>query len=153
VTVARDIRTVAAGADHAGFEYKQKIVELLRAMGIEVIDLGAASADSVDYPDFAHSVAEAVASGRAQAGVLVCGSGIGMSIVANKHAGVRAANVESVEAARLSREHNDANVLALGARLTTWDKAKEILLAFLGAEFQGGRHQKRVDKIHDLTNL
>jgi ribose 5-phosphate isomerase B len=153
MTATREIRTIAAGADHAGFEYKRKIVELLREMGLEVIDLGPASADSVDYPDFAHSVAEAVASGRAQAGVLVCGSGIGMSIVANKHAGVRAANVESVEAARLSREHNDANVLALGARLTTWEKAREILLAFLGAEFQGGRHQKRVDKIHDLTNL
>jgi len=153
MTVGTGIRTIAAGADHAGFEYKQKIVELLRSMGLEVIDFGAASADSVDYPDFAHSVAEAVASGRAQAGVLVCGSGIGMSIVANKHAGVRAANVESVEAARLSREHNDANVLAIGSRLTAWEKAREILLAFLGAEFQGGRHQKRVDKIHDLTNL
>jgi ribose 5-phosphate isomerase B len=151
--VGMGIRTVAAGADHAGFDYKQKIVELLRGMGVEVIDLGATSPDSVDYPDFAHSVAEAVSSGRAQAGVLVCGSGIGMSIVANKHAGVRAANVESVEAARLSREHNDANVLAIGARLTTWEQAREILLAFLGAEFQGGRHQKRVDKIHDLTNL
>jgi ribose 5-phosphate isomerase B len=153
MTPGKPIRTVAAGADHAGFEYKQKIVELLRGMGVEVLDLGPSSADSVDYPDFAHSVAEAVASGRAQAGVLVCGSGIGMSIVANKHAGVRAANVESVEAARLSREHNDANVLAIGARLTAWEKAREILLAFLGAEFQGGRHQKRVDKIHDLTNL
>ena len=147
------IRTIAAGADHAGFEYKQKIVELLREMGIEVFDLGASSADSVDYPDFAHSVAETVASGMAQAGILVCGSGIGMSIVANKHAGVRAANVESVEAARLSREHNDANVLAIGSRLTPWEQAREIVLAFLGAEFQGGRHKKRVDKIHDLTDL
>ncbi|HLF14946.1 MAG TPA: RpiB/LacA/LacB family sugar-phosphate isomerase, partial [Bacteroidota bacterium] len=86
-------------------------------------------------------------------GILVCGTGIGMSIVANKHAGVRASNVESVEAARMAREHNDANVLAIGARLTAWDRAKEILLAFLSAGFQGGRHQKRVDKIHDLTNL
>jgi ribose 5-phosphate isomerase B len=153
MTAEKEIRTIAAGADHAGFEYKQKIVELLRGMGLEVLDLGAASADSVDYPDFAHSVAEAVSSGRAQAGVLVCGSGIGMSIVANKHAGVRAANVESVEAARLAREHNDANVLALGARLTPWEKAREILIAFLGSDFQGGRHQKRVDKIHDLTKL
>lgn len=153
MTAGKQVRTVAAGADHAGFEYKQKIVELLRGMGVEVIDLGPASADSVDYPDYAHSVAEAVASGRAEAGVLVCGSGIGMAITANKHAGVRAANVESVEAARLAREHNDANVLAIGARLTAWEKAREILLAFLAAEFQGGRHRKRVDKIHDLTNL
>ena len=150
---ARKIRTIAAGADHAGFEYKRKIVELLRGMGFEVIDLGATSTESVDYPDFAHEVAGAVSSGRAQAGVLVCGSGIGMSITANKHAGVRAANVESVEAARLAREHNDANVVAIGARLTAWEKAREIVLAFLEAEFQGGRHQKRVDKIHGLTNL
>ena len=148
-----ETRTVAAGADHAGFEYKRKIVELLRSMGIEVIDFGTSSADSTDYPDYAHAVAGAVSSGKAQLGVLVCGSGIGMSIVANKHAGVRASNVESVEAARMAREHNDANVLAIGARLTPWDRAKEILLAFLSAEFQGGRHQKRVDKIHDLTNL
>ena len=148
-----ETRTIAAGADHAGFEYKQKIVELLRSMGIEVIDLGAASADSVDYPDYAHSVALAVASGKAQLGILVCGSGIGMSIVANKHSGVRASNVESPEAAKLAREHNDANVLAIGARLTSWERAKEIVLTFLSAEFQGGRHQKRVDKIHDLTNL
>ncbi len=146
-------RTIAVGADHAGFEYKQKIVELLRSMGVEVIDLGASSADSVDYPDYAHTVALAVSSGKAQLGVLVCGSGIGMSIVANKHAGVRASNVESAEAAKLAREHNDANVLAIGARLTSWDRAKVILMAFLTAEFQGGRHQKRVDKIHDLTDL
>jgi len=145
--------TIAAGADHAGFEYKQKIVDLLRSMGIEVLDFGTSSTDSTDYPDYAHAVADAVASGKAELGVLVCGSGIGMSIVANKHAGVRAANVESPEAARLSREHNDANVLAIGSRLTTWERAKEILMAFLSAEFQGGRHQKRVDKIHNLTNL
>lgn len=146
-------RTIAAGSDHAGFEYKQKIVELLRSMGMDVLDCGTASAESVDYPDFAHSVADAVASGKAEAGVLVCGSGIGMSIVANKHGGIRAANVESVGAARLAREHNDANVLALGARLTEWELAKDILLAFLSTEFQGGRHQKRVDKIHNLTKL
>jgi ribose 5-phosphate isomerase B len=153
MSIPSDIRTVAAGADHAGFEYKQNIVALLRSMGLEVIDYGTASADSTDYPDYAHSVAEAVGSGKAQLGVLVCGSGIGMAIVANKHAGVRAANVESVEAARLAREHNSANVLAIGARLTPWEKAKEIVTAFLEARFQGGRHQKRVDKIHDLTNL
>lgn len=146
-------RTIAAGSDHAGFEYKQRIVELLRSMGMEVLDCGPASADSVDYPDFAHTVASAVASGKAEAGVLVCGTGIGMSIVANKHAGIRAANVESVAAARLAREHNNANVLALGARITGWDLAKEILLAFLSTGFEGGRHRKRVDKIHNLTNL
>lgn len=146
-------RKIAAGADHAGFEYKEKIVELLRSMGAEVTDFGTASADSTDYPDYAHAVAEAVSSGRADLGVLVCGSGIGMSIVANKHTGVRAANVESAQAARLAREHNNANVLAIGARLTTWETAREIVLAFLSGEFMGGRHQKRVDKIHSLTKL
>jgi ribose 5-phosphate isomerase B len=146
-------RTIAAGSDHAGFEYKQKIVALLRSEGYEVTDFGTTSTDSTDYPDYAHAVASAVSSGKARFGVLVCGSGIGMSIVANKHAGVRAANVESVAAARLAREHNDANVLAIGSRLTPWEMAKEIVLAFLSAAFQGGRHQKRVDKIHDLTRL
>ncbi len=146
-------RTIAAGSDHAGFEYKQRIVGLLRSMGMDVLDCGPASADSVDYPDFAHTVASAVSSGKAEAGVLVCGTGIGMSIVANKHPGIRAANVESVAAARLAREHNDANVLALGARITGWDLAKEILIAFLSTAFEGGRHRKRVDKIHNLTNL
>jgi ribose 5-phosphate isomerase B len=145
--------TIAAGSDHAGFEYKQKIVALLRSKGYDVIDVGTSSTDSTDYPDYAHAVAEAVSSGEAQLGMLVCGSGIGMSIVANKHAGVRAANVESVEAAKLAREHNDANVLAIGARLTAWEKAREIVLAFLSATFQEGRHRKRVDKIHDLTRL
>jgi ribose 5-phosphate isomerase B len=147
------VRIVAAGSDHAGFEYKQKIVELLRAKGIEVIDFGTTSAESTDYPDYAHEVARAVSGGKADLGVLVCGTGIGMSITANKHAGVRAANVESVMAARMAREHNNANVLAIGSRLTTWEKAREILEEFLAAEFQGGRHQRRVDKIHDLTNL
>jgi ribose 5-phosphate isomerase B len=151
--MTQPIQTIAAGADHAGYEYKRRIVELLESMGFRVIDVGTDSADSTDYPDFAHTVAETVASGKADAGVLVCGSGIGMSIVANKHAGVRAANVESTQAARLAREHNDANVLALGARLTTIEKALEIVREFLSAQFQGGRHQRRVDKIHSITRL
>jgi len=146
-------RTIAAGADHAGFEYKEKIVALLRAKGIEVTDFGTSSADSTDYPDYAHEVAQAVASGKADLGILVCGTGIGMAITANKHAGVRAANVESLTAARMAREHNNANVLAIGSRLTTWEQAAAIVEEFLSAEFQGGRHQRRVDKIHNLTNL
>lgn len=145
------VHTVAAGADHAGFEYKQKIVDLLRSKGLEVIDCGTSSNDSTDYPDYAHTVALAVSDGKADLGILVCGTGIGMAIAANKHPGVRAANVESVMAATMAREHNNANVLAIGARLTTWELAKEIVETFLSAEFQGGRHQRRVDKIDNVA--
>jgi ribose 5-phosphate isomerase B len=144
---------IALGADHAGFATKEQIKDLLRSMNVEFRDFGTSSADSTDYPDYAHSVAEAVGGGAAEFGILVCGTGIGMSIVANKHNGVRAANVESVEAARLARQHNNANILALGARLTPWETAKEIIAVFLGTPFEGGRHQRRVDKIHTLTNL
>lgn len=144
---------IALGADHAGFAYKEKIKDLLKSMGVEFQDFGTQSTDSTDYPDYAHRVAEAVSSGKAEYGILVCGTGIGMSIVANKHRGIRASNVESVEAARLAREHNNANVLAIGARLTPWEKAIEIIKMFLATNFEGGRHQRRVDKIHALTNL
>jgi ribose 5-phosphate isomerase B len=144
---------IALGADHAGFEHKEKIKELLTSMGLPYKDFGTTSAESTDYPDYAHSVAQAVGSGEAEFGILVCGTGIGMSITANKHRGVRASNVESVDAARLARQHNNANVLALGARLTPWDKAQAIIKAFLSTRFEGGRHQRRVDKIHTLTNL
>jgi len=142
--------TVATGSDHAGFEYKQKIVELLKSKGIGVTDFGTSSTESTDYPDYAHEVAGTVAAGKAEIGILVCGTGIGMSIAANRHPGVRAANVESTVAARMAREHNDANVLAIGSRLMTWEKAVEIIEEFLSAEFQGGRHQRRVDKIDDV---
>ena len=144
---------IALGADHAGFEYKEKIKELLKSLGLQFQDFGTQSNESTDYPDYAHNVAEAVGSGKAEVGILVCGTGIGMSIVANKHTGVRAGNVESVEGARMARAHNDANVLAIGARLTSWEKAQEIIKIFLSTKFEGGRHQRRVDKIHTLTNL
>ena len=144
---------IALGADHAGYELKEKIKSLLQSMRLEYQDFGTNSGESTDYPDYAHSVAEAVSSGKAEYGILVCGTGIGMSIVANKHAGVRASNVETIEAARLARQHNDANVLALGARLTSWEKAKEIIEMFLLTKFEGGRHERRVKKIHTLTNL
>ena len=144
---------IALGADHAGFAYKEKIKELLKSMGVEFRDFGTNSSESTDYPDYAHKAAEAVSKGEAEFGILVCGTGIGMSIVANKHNGVRAANVESVEAATLARQHNNANVLAIGARITPWEKAKEIVRAFLAAKFEGGRHERRVEKIHTLTNL
>jgi ribose 5-phosphate isomerase B len=144
---------IAIGSDHAGFEMKEKIKLLLGELHVECRDFGTSSTQSADYPDFAHQVAVAVGEKSAEWGILVCGSGIGMSIVANKHAGVRAANVESIDAARLARQHNNANVLALGARLTTWDRAREIITIFLSTPFEGGRHAKRVEKIHTLTNL
>ena len=144
---------IALGADHAGYEYKEKIKELLKTLGYEFRDFGTQSKESTDYPDYAHTVAEAVASGKAEFGILICGTGIGMAIVANKHNGIRAANIESIEAAKMAREHNNANVLAVGARLTSWDKGQEIIKTFLSTSFEGGRHQRRVDKIHTLTNL
>ena len=144
---------IALGADHVGFAYKEKIKEVLKLLNVEFQDFGTDSPASADYPDFAHGVAQAVSKGTAKFGILVCGTGIGMSIVANKHEGVRASNVESVEGARMARQHNDANVLALGARLTTWEMAEEILRTFLSTAFEGGRHQGRVEKIHTLTHL
>ena len=144
---------IALGADHAGYEYKEKIKQLLTTLGYEYKDFGTFSNESTDYPDYAHAVALEVESGRADNGILVCGTGVGMAITANKHEGIRAASVESVAAAKLSRAHNNANVLAIGARITPWDVAEEIIKTFLTTNFEGGRHQRRVDKIHTLTNL
>ena len=139
--------TVAIASDHAGFEMKQVLAEELGALGFEVLDLGTDGLDSVDYPDFGHALAEAVAAGRAPRGVLVCGTGIGISIAANRHAGVRAAVCHDETSARLAREHNDANVLALGARLIGDEVAKSCLRIFLKTDFADGRHARRVDKL------
>lgn len=144
---------IAIGSDHAGFDLKEKLKGQLQEMKLEYKDHGTFSAESTDYPDFAHLVAEAVSTGQAEWGILICGTGIGMSITANKHPGVRASNVESIDAARLARAHNNANILALGSRLTTWERAKEIVKIFLSTSFEGGRHTRRVEKIHTLTNL
>lgn len=141
---------VALGADHAGFELKNALKRVLDGLGVAYDDLGTSSSDSVDYPDYAQAVGQGVVDGRFDRGILVCGSGIGMSIAANKVRGVRAAVVTEVESARLSRAHNDANVIALGARLTTEADAAEIVRTFLQTEFQGGRHAERLEKIHDL---
>ena len=138
---------VSIGADHAGFELKEKIRKLLTGQGVEVVDEGTHSADSVDYPDYARKVAESVARNDAQRGILVCGSGIGMAMAANKVHGVRAAHVTSEQEARLSREHNDANVLTLGARFIDDATAQHIVQTFLDTRFDGGRHQRRVEKI------
>ena len=138
---------VALAADHAGFEYKEKAKEYLKSKGYEVIDFGTNSTDRVDYPDFGHKAAEAISNGEAEWGVFVCGSGIGISIVANRHKGVRAVDATSEEMAKLSREHNDANVLAFGERLISWDEAKKIINVFFATPFEGGRHTARVEKI------
>lgn len=141
---------IALGADHAGYELKDVLKTVLDELGHLYLDFGTSSAASVDYPDLARAVAEAVANGRCERGILVCGSGIGMSIAANKVAGVRAAVVSDVDAARLSRQHNDANVLALGARITPAAEAAGIVRAFLETAFAGGRHTARLEKIRAM---
>lgn len=140
--------SIAIASDHAGFEYKRRIVELLRSQGHDVRDLGPADASSTDYPDWGHAVARAVSSDEVTTGILICGTGIGMSIAANKHKAVRAAVCESATAARLSRQHNDANVLCIGERLTGWEQALDIVTTFLSTKFDGGeRHTRRVRKL------
>lgn len=134
-------------SDHAGFELKEKLKRALDGMGVAYRDLGVASADPVDYPDKAHALAEEVSRGAAERGLLVCGSGQGMAMAANRHRGVRAALAADEETARLSREHNDANVLALGGRLIDPAKAEKILKVWLETPFAGGRHMVRVAKI------
>lgn len=142
---------IAIGSDHAGFDRKQEILEHLLSLGHEVQDFGTYSKDSMDYPDIAVEVALKVAQNQAERGVLICGSGIGVSIVANKTEGVRAANCVNEEMARLARQHNDANVLTLGERLVDKTTAINIVDIFLTTSFEGGRHEQRVSKIHDLT--
>jgi ribose 5-phosphate isomerase B len=139
--------TIALASDHAGFELKQQLRAVLEERGLEVLDLGSHDTGSVDYPDKASALAAALADGRAQRGVLVCGTGIGISIAANRHRHVRAALCHDVTTARLARQHNDANVLALGARIVGPGVARECLEAFLETPFEGGRHARRVAKM------
>jgi len=139
--------TVAIAADHGGFELKSALVPVLQALGFAVLDLGTSNGESVDYPDFADAVAAALNDGRAARGVLICGTGIGISIAANRHAGVRAAPCHDGLTARLARQHNDANVLALGGRLIGIETAKDCLANFLQTPFEGGRHARRVAKL------
>lgn len=140
---------IAIGADHAGFDLKAHLAKRLRSQGHEVDDAGTdSSTQSVDYPDFAAKVASAVASGEAERGVLVCGTGIGIAIAANKYVGIRAATSNDLYTARMARAHNDANVIALGARVVGTGVAEEIVDLFLTTPFEAGRHSRRVDKIH-----
>ena len=140
------MRKLVFAADHAGYELKEQLKSYLNGK-YQIRDLGTDSVDSVDYPDFGKSAAEAIAAGQAELGVVICGSGIGISIAANRNPKIRCALCQNEEAAKLARQHNDANMLALGARLTAEEEAKKILEVFLSTPFEGGRHVKRVEKL------
>ena len=141
---------IIIGSDHGGVNLKTVLTGYLNRRGLEIVDAGTNSDDSVDYPDFGQKVAEAVISGEAESGVLICGTGIGMSIAANKIPGIRAALVTDVFMARMAKEHNNANVLVLGGRVLDEQKACDLVGAWLDASFEGGRHQSRLDKITAL---
>ena len=142
---------ISLGCDHAAYDYKEQIKNYLTEKGYEIVDYGTNSMDSCDYPEFAKAAAEAVSKGECEFGIIICGSGIGMSIVANKVKGIRSANCITEEMAQLSREHNNANVLNFGARLISIGTAKRITDVFLNTEFAGGHHGKRVDMIHNIS--
>ncbi|HEU0070495.1 MAG TPA: ribose 5-phosphate isomerase B [Alphaproteobacteria bacterium] len=139
--------TIAFASDHGGYDLKQLLLEDLRAKGFDVLDLGTNGPDSVDYPDYAALMAKAIADGKAGRGVLLCGSGIGISIAANRYPHIRAALVHDGLTARLSRLHNDANVIAMGGRILGIELAKDCLDIFLNTKFEGGRHERRVAKM------
>jgi ribose 5-phosphate isomerase B len=141
---------IARAADHAGYVLKKELAEWLREQGHEVTDLGTHSTESVDYPNFGAKLADEVAAGKAERGVAICGSGIGISIAVNRNPDCRCARVDDPLSAALAREHNDANVIAMGGRLIGTDMAKACILAFLGTDFAGGRHQRRVDQLSRL---
>ena len=141
-------QVIAIAADHGGFELKRELAGFLANQGYEVLDLGTHSPDAVDYPDVAGRLAGALRDGRTERGVLICGTGIGIGIAANRFPGIRAATCSNVTLARLARQHNDANVLSLGARVIGFEAARDILLTFLTTPFDGGeRHQRRIDKL------
>jgi len=140
------MKRIALASDHAGYELKETLKAYLDGRA-EIVDLGTNSTESVDYPDFGKAMGEVITEGRAELGIIVCGSGIGISIAANRFPAVRAALCTTSEMAHLARQHNDANVLALGARITDLDTAKACVDSFIHGEFEGGRHQRRVDKV------
>lgn len=143
-------KTIAFGCDHGGFAYKKDVIDRLIANGYAVIDCGTDSTASVDYPVYADKVCNEITSGNAQLGILICGTGVGMSIAANKHTGIRAACCENTFSARMTRMHNDSNVLCLGARVLGIELAHDMIDLFVTTEFEGGRHQNRVDMINEL---
>ncbi len=140
-------KSIVIASDHAGYELKESLKRELSEMGFEVMDLGTNSRDSVDYPDFGYAAAKAIAGGQVDRGVIVCGTGIGISIAANRHPGVRAALCHDAEMAKLSRKHNDANLLALGGRTTEFGVARACLKSFLETSYEGGRHDRRIAKL------
>jgi len=141
---------IAAGSDHAGFRLKCELVQYLQESGYQVLDVGTDSCESVDYPDYAKKVCDAIAGGEAEMGLLVCGTGVGMAMAANKCKGMRAASCNNEYMAEMSRSHNNANILTLGARIITPELAERILDVFLVTEFEGGRHERRVNKIMQI---
>ena len=143
---------IAVGCDHAGFALKTELLGYLGELGYQTLDLGTHSNERVDYPDYGAAVGQAVSEGKADLGLLVCGSGIGIGMAANKISGIRAATVHDVTSAHRAREHNNANIICFGERLIGPEIARESLVAFLNAEFQGGRHAGRVQKISDLES-
>lgn len=140
-------KNIAIGGDHAGFEYKSKLIEKLHLLGYEVKDFGPFSMDSVDYPDYVHPLSSAIESGEAELGIVICGSGNGVAITANKHQGIRAALCWNEDLAALARQHNNANVLAIPARFISYELTEKLAQIFLTTEFEGGRHHNRVGKI------
>ncbi len=141
---------IAIGSDHGGYEMKEIIIDYLKDKGHDICDFGTKVCESVDYPVYGKRVAEAVAAGQHDLGILICGTGVGISIAANKVAGIRAVVCSEPYSAKLSRQHNNANILALGARVIAPDLAKMIIDEFLAAEFEGGRHQKRIDMLSEI---
>jgi ribose 5-phosphate isomerase B len=145
------MRTIAIASDHAGVDLKKEIVSQIDSLGFKAVDLGPQTQESVDYPDFAHLVCNEITNSKVNLGILICGTGTGMSIAANKQKGIRAALCRGEFESRMARSHNDANVLCLGARVTGSDLAKSIVKVFLETPFEGGRHQKRLDKIDPIV--
>lgn len=139
---------IAVASDHGGYQLKEEVKKYLRERGIEVLDLGTNSEESVDYPEYGHACGEAVAGGKADRGIVCCGTGIGISIAANKVKGIRCALCTDVNMAEMTRRHNDANILAMGGRTTDTELALKITAAWLDTEFEGGRHQRRVDMLN-----
>jgi len=144
---------LAIGADHAGYYLKEQVKEFLKSKNIDFKDYGTFKIESCDYPEYAYKVGQAIVNGEADLGILICGTGIGMSITANKIKGIRAALVYDEQTAKLSRQHNDANVLCMGGRLTPEEEAKKIVDVWLNTSFEGGRHEKRIKLISQLTGL
>jgi len=142
---------IALAADHAGFDYKNRIAELLKKQGHDILDFGTWSDTPVDYPDYGYTVGEAVATGQAERGIVVCGSSLGIAIAANKVPGVRCAPVFEPYSAQLARHHNNCNVLALSERLTGWEMIEQLVQIFMETPFDGGRHEERVDKLFEFT--